>query len=125
MQTNVADSWQRWLFLNTAITDFILKNWGTICHPVGTAKMGADSDKERFYNKRGTAEQRIKEGKQAVAMDTAFLPPLPGQRGAAVAQPARLQPRQPVAAAGAAGTGRQLVAEQPVSSGLWKPAGGW
>ncbi len=48
--------------------------------------------------------------------DTAFLPPLPGRRGAAVAQPARLQPRQPVAAAGAAGTGRQLVAEQPAAA---------
>jgi choline dehydrogenase len=29
---------------NTAITEFILKNCGTICHPVGTAKMGPDSD---------------------------------------------------------------------------------
>jgi hypothetical protein len=45
----------------------------------------------RFYNKRGTAKQWIKEGKQAVAMT---------------------RPRQPVAATGAAGSVRQLVAHQ-------------
>jgi hypothetical protein len=36
----------------------------------------------RFYNGRGTAEQWIKEGKQALALDAAVLPRLPGQRGA-------------------------------------------
>jgi hypothetical protein len=66
----------------------------------------------RFYNKRGMAEQWIKEGKQAVAMDAAFLPPLPSQPGAAVAECYRLQPWQPVAATGAAQGDRQLVADQ-------------
>ena len=44
--------------------------------------------------------------------DAAFLPPLPRQRGAAVAECYRLQPGQSVAAAGTAGRGRQLVADQ-------------
>ena len=66
----------------------------------------------RFYNKRGTAEQWIKEGKQAVKMTRLSLPPLPRQRGAAVAEPDRLQPQQFVAAAGAADEGRHLVADQ-------------
>ena len=57
----------------------------------------------------GTMDQ----GRQAGGRDdTAFLPPLPGQRGAAVAERNCLQPGQSVAAAGAAGTGRQLVADQ-------------
>ena len=38
----------------------------------------------RFYNKRGTAEQWIKEGKQAVK-NAAQLSPVPVERGAAVA----------------------------------------
>ena len=38
----------------------------------------------RFYNKRGTAEQWIKEGKQAVKM-TRLLSPVPVERGPAVA----------------------------------------
>src|SRR5208282_1182459 len=44
--------------------------------------------------------------------DAAFLPPLPRERGAAVAEPDRLQPREFVAAAGVAGAGRHLVADQ-------------
>ena len=44
----------------------------------------------RFYNKRGTAEQWIKEGKQAVAMTPAFLSSLSGQRGATVVERHRL-----------------------------------
>ena len=36
-----------------------------------------------------------------------------GQRGTAVAEPDRLQPGQPVAAAGAAQSDRQLVTDQP------------
>ena len=70
----------------------------------------------RFYNKRGTAEQWIKEGKQAGSRDeAAFLPSLPGQRGAVVAEPDRLQPREFVAA-GAADAGRRLVADQPAAA---------
>jgi hypothetical protein len=53
------------------------------------------------------------QGRQAGGKDdAAFLPPLPGQRGAAVAEPDRLQSRQPVAAAGAADEDRALVADQ-------------
>jgi len=44
----------------------------------------------RFYNKRGTAEQWIKEGKQAVEDDTAELPSFPVQRSATVAERDRL-----------------------------------
>ena len=33
----------------------------------------------RFYNKRGTAEQWIKEGKLAVSWDASFLPSVPGE----------------------------------------------
>lgn len=43
----------------------------------------------RFYNKRGTAEQWIKEGKQAVAI-TRLSCPLSGQRGATVVKRHRL-----------------------------------
>ena len=38
-----------------------------------------------FYNQRGTAEQYIKEGKNAINLDPAFLPWLPQQRGASSA----------------------------------------
>ena len=64
----------------------------------------------RFYNKRGTAEQWIKEGKQAVKMTR--LSPLPLQRGAAGAQPACLQPGEFVAAAGVTQANRELVAHE-------------
>ncbi len=46
----------------------------------------------RFYNKRGTAEQWIKEGKQADALDTAVVPSLPGERSPPATQRAGLQP---------------------------------
>jgi hypothetical protein len=65
----------------------------------------------RFYNKEGTAEQWIKEGKQAVAMTRLSCHSLRRQRGAAVAESNRLQPRESVAAAGAADAGRHLVAD--------------
>src|ERR1019366_2493962 len=44
--------------------------------------------------------------------DAAFLPPLPGQRGAAVAECDCLQSRESVASAGAADEDRHLVADQ-------------
>ena len=56
----------------------------------------------RFYNKRGTAEQRIKEGKASSEDDAAELPSVPVQRGAPVAERDRLQPGEPVATAGIA-----------------------
>ncbi|MGO9062822.1 MAG: transposase [Candidatus Binataceae bacterium] len=68
----------------------------------------------RFYNKRGTAEQWIKEGKQAVAMTR-----LSCHRVRIQANQVRpwlsviaYKSRQPMAAAGVAGRHRQVVADQ-------------
>jgi hypothetical protein len=60
-----------------------------------------------FYNKRGTCEQWIKEGKGAIK----WTPNVRRQRGAAPASCARLQPRQFPAHAGDAGAdqGRSLT----------------
>jgi hypothetical protein len=66
----------------------------------------------RFYEKRGTAEQWIGEGKQAVKMTPLFLLSFPLQPGAARAKPAGLQPREPVAPAGLAPANRGLVTHQ-------------
>jgi hypothetical protein len=56
----------------------------------------------RFYNKRGTAEQWIKEGKQAVKMTRLSCHSIPVKRGAALVERNCLQPWEPLAAAGAA-----------------------
>ena len=44
---------------DTGIADFIRNNCGTICHPVGTAKMAPDSDKgtvvDQFRRVRGAS----------------------------------------------------------------------
>ena len=66
----------------------------------------------RFYNKRGTAEQWIKEGNQATHWTRLVVSPLPGQRGTAATQRAGLQPGQPVAAARAAVANQKLVANE-------------
>ena len=66
----------------------------------------------RFYNKRGTAEQWIKEGKQATHWTRLSCHRFPGQRGTAAAQRAGLQPGQPVAAARAAAQDQELVADE-------------
>ena len=66
----------------------------------------------RFYNKRGTAEQWIKEGKQAVKMTRPELPSVSVERGAPMAEPDRLQLGKPVAAAGATEEDQQLVADE-------------
>src|SRR5271163_2698613 len=53
------------------------------------------------------------QGRQGGGRDDAtFLSPLSRQRGAAVVEPDRLQPREFVAAAGAADAGRLLVADR-------------
>ena len=66
----------------------------------------------RFYNKRGHGGT-VDQGRQAGGEDDAAeLPPVPLQRGAAHAQRDRLQPRQPMAAAGAAEEDRELVADE-------------
>ena len=66
----------------------------------------------RFYNKRGTAEQWIKEGKQATTLDAAFVPSLSGQRSATATQRAGLQPGQLVATARTAAQDQELVADE-------------
>src|ERR1035437_6149474 len=54
------------------------------------------------------------QGRQAgSALDAAVVSPVPGGRVPAAAERARLQPREPLAAAGAAGADRHLVADQP------------
>src|ERR1017187_6745848 len=66
----------------------------------------------RFYNKRGHGGT-VDQGRQAGGEDDAAeLLPVPLQRGAAHAQRDRLQPRQPMAAAGAAEEDRELVADE-------------
>jgi hypothetical protein len=55
----------------------------------------------RFYNKRGTAEQWIKEGKQAAHWTRLSCHRFRANEVPAATERARLQPRQPVAAAGA------------------------
>ncbi len=67
----------------------------------------------RLYNKRGTAELWIKESKQAVNMTRPELPPVPVERGAAVAEHHRLHPGEPVIAARAVEEDRHLVADEP------------
>ncbi len=66
----------------------------------------------RFYNKRGTAEQWIKEGKQATHWTRPVVPAVPGERGTATTERAGLQPGQHVAAARTAATDQELVADE-------------
>ena len=66
----------------------------------------------RFYNKRGTAEQWIKEGKQA-ALDAAVVPSVPSQRSPPAAERARVQLGESVPAARPADANRHVVADQP------------
>jgi Transposase DDE domain group 1 len=65
----------------------------------------------KFYNGRGTAEQWIKEGKNAIRWSATVLPCLPAQRGTAPTSCPRLQPRQLPAHLGATRGGRALVAD--------------
>src|SRR5450759_5699680 len=53
------------------------------------------------------------QGRQAGgALDAAVVSSVPGERGPGAAERAGLQPREPLAAAGAAGADRHLVADQ-------------
>ena len=70
----------------------------------------------RFYNKRGTAEQWIKGRQAGGTLDTAVVSPVPGERGPAAVERARLQHRQPMEAARAAETHRQLVVDQSAAA---------
>src|SRR5713226_8765094 len=64
----------------------------------------------RFYNKRGTAEQWIKEGKQAVKTTRLSCHRFPLEPSPAGIEPDGLQPGELVVAAGAAQANREVVA---------------
>lgn len=65
-----------------------------------------------IYNGRGTAEQWIKEGKNAVKWTRLSCTDVQGERGAAPAPRRGVQPRQLPSYPGAAGRGRAMVAHQ-------------
>jgi len=66
----------------------------------------------RFYNKRGMAEQWIKEGKQAAHWTRLSRHRFRAKEVRLATERAGVQPREPVAAAGAPGADRHLVADQ-------------
>ena len=66
----------------------------------------------RFYNKRGTAEQWIKEGKQATHWTRLSCHRFRGQRSATATERAGLQPGQLVATARTAEQDQELVADE-------------
>jgi len=66
----------------------------------------------RFYNKRGTAEQWIKEGKQAVKTTRLSCHRFRSNKVRPGAEPARLQPREGVAAVRAAAADCEVVLDQ-------------
>lgn len=70
----------------------------------------------RFYNNRGTAEQWIKEGKQAVKMTRLSCHRFSIERSAAPAESDRLQAGEPVATAGVAAADWELVADEPAAA---------
>jgi hypothetical protein len=70
-----------------------------------------------FYNQRGTAEQWIKEGKNAVRWDAAVMPVAEGQCGPASAPRVGVQSRQLLSHAGSAGRGRTVVADDASREG--------
>src|SRR3970040_261936 len=65
--------------------------------------------------RRGTAEQVIKGRQGGGEADAALVPPVPGERGAAVAERGRLQPGEHVAAARAAEAAPHPVAAEPTA----------
>src|SRR5271167_397656 len=71
-------------------------------------KPGGGTLLQQARNGRAVDQRRQAGG----GVDAAFLPPLQGQPGAAVAECSRLQPGKPLAAAGAAKGDQQLVANQ-------------
>ena len=79
----------------------------------------------RFYNKRGTAEQWIKEGKAGHPLDAVVVPSFPSERSAPATECPGLQPGQPLAQTRPAAAGQALVAhESPAAAGEnRRPAG--
>ncbi len=89
-------------------------HFGELFPRVGFIVTNLAADKRavvRFYNKRGTAEQWIKEGKQAVKLTRLSCHRFRANE-VRLWLPDRLQPRKFVPAAGAAHEGRHLVADQ-------------
>jgi len=66
----------------------------------------------RFYNKRGHGRAVDQRGEASCEDDAVELPSIPVQRSSAVAGRDRIQPGQPVAAAGAAEGNRNVVINQ-------------
>jgi hypothetical protein len=67
----------------------------------------------RFYNRRGTAEQHIKEGKVRLPLDAAVMQAVPRQRGPAAAARAGLQPGNISALHRTARGDGRLVTDEP------------
>ena len=72
----------------------------------------------RFYNKCGTAEQWIKEGKPGDALDAAVVPSFPGERSAPATERPGVQPGQPLAQDWSCRRGSS-AGRSPVSSSGW------
>ena len=70
-----------------------------------------------FYNQRGTAEQWIKEGKNAVRWTRLSCRSMTGQRGPPPASCSGLQPGQLLPHSGSAGRGRAVVADHSAREG--------
>jgi Transposase DDE domain group 1 len=70
----------------------------------------------RFYNKGGTSEQWIKEGKQAVKMTRLSCHRFRSNEVRLWRSAIAYNPGEPVAAAGAAEGNRQVVADQPIAA---------
>jgi hypothetical protein len=88
---------------------------GELFHRVGfiVTNLGTDSRAVvRFYNKRGTAEQWIKEGKQAVKMTRLSCHHFRSNEVRLWLSVLAYNPGEPVAAAGAAEENRELVADE-------------
>ena len=73
----------------------------------------APQSRRRAVLQQARHGRAMDQGRQAGgALDAAVVSSVPGERGPAAAERARLQPRESVAAAGAADADRQLVADQ-------------
>jgi hypothetical protein len=87
-----------------------------------TTLTGTNRAVVHFYNQRGTAEQWIKEGKEATHWTRLSCHRFRGQRGAVTPRGHRLQPRQSPAPTGPAPGHPELVADEPATA-LFKSGG--
>ena len=89
-----------------------------------TTLTGTNRAVVHFYNQRGTAEQWIKEGKEATHWTRLSCHRFRGQRGAVTPRAHRLQPRQPPAPTGPAPGHPELVPDESPTAALqdrWPP----